>query len=284
VPLVVALPDGRYAGRRISEQVSLVDVLPTVLELAGIPSSLDFDGSSLVSLLEGKAAGRREAWSYAPKTNVGISLRVSNRLKYIYNNTAWVPPEGREELYRLDVDPNEESNVIATAPEAEGLRRLVRERLASGISGLRVQVANDGQKPLSGSLDAPFLRPWRVKVLDPPCTCLFWDDRAEALRFEVPAGEALALFLEGIGPGDFELKAQGEGSQTALDWRRDPQTLDGPQAFAFDGSSWTEVRPTSDRPSSTGIMVDWHGTGAVSSPYARDESMVKQLQALGYLN
>jgi arylsulfatase A-like enzyme len=283
VPLVFALPDGRYAGRRIPEQVSLVDVLPTVLELAGIEPSHSFDGSSLVPLLDGKVEGRREAWSYAAVTNVGISLRVSNRLKYIYNNTAWAPLEGSEELYQLEVDPDEESNVVATASQARRLRRLVREKLESRTQGLKIHLANADGKPLSGIVKAPFLRPGRTKILDLPCECLSWDQSGRIL-FEVPPGKAFDVFLEGVGPGVLELEAVAEGLHAGLEWSIDPMTLDQPQSFAFDGSSWREVRLPPDRPPLTGIVVGWHGDGTVGAAAEKDEALVRQLEALGYVN
>jgi hypothetical protein len=281
VPLVFALPDGRYAGRRIPEQVSLVDVLPTVLELAGIEPSHSFDGSSLVPLLDGKVEGRREAWSYAAVTNVGISLRVSNRLKYIYNNTAWAPLEGSEELYQLEVDPDEESNVVATASQARRLRRLVRKKLESRTQGLKIHLANADGKPLSGIVKAPFLRPGRTKILDLPCECLSWDQSGRIL-FEVPPGKAFDVFLEGVGPGVLELEAAAEGLQPGLEWRIDPMTLDQPQSFAFDGSSWREAK-AGPLPS-TGIVVGWHGDGTVGTTAEKDEALVQQLEALGYIN
>lgn len=48
VPLVVVLPDGSGAGRRVDEPVSLVDVVPTVLAVAGVDPPDDLPGRSLL--------------------------------------------------------------------------------------------------------------------------------------------------------------------------------------------------------------------------------------------
>jgi arylsulfatase A-like enzyme len=51
VPLLFVWPGRIPGGRRIAEPVSLIDVLPTVLELAGLPPAEMAQGRSLASLL-----------------------------------------------------------------------------------------------------------------------------------------------------------------------------------------------------------------------------------------
>ena len=53
VPLVVSWPGHLPAGLRIDQPVSLLDLLPTVLELAGLPAAPVQQGRSLVPLLTG---------------------------------------------------------------------------------------------------------------------------------------------------------------------------------------------------------------------------------------
>ena len=54
VPLVVFWPDQLEGGQVIDQHVSLVDLLPTVLELAGLPPAEVQQGRSLVPLLKGQ--------------------------------------------------------------------------------------------------------------------------------------------------------------------------------------------------------------------------------------
>jgi arylsulfatase A-like enzyme len=61
VPLVFVWPGRIPAGRRLRERVSMIDVLPTVLELAGLPQPEVLQGQSLVPLLLG-----REGWEPGP--------------------------------------------------------------------------------------------------------------------------------------------------------------------------------------------------------------------------
>ena len=54
VPLIVRVP-GQTQGRRVKSLVRTVDLVPTVLELAGVNPVPDLDGRSLVPLLKGNA-------------------------------------------------------------------------------------------------------------------------------------------------------------------------------------------------------------------------------------
>jgi arylsulfatase A-like enzyme len=51
VPLIVVWPGRRAGGRRIETPVAMIDVLPTVLELAGLPAPEVCQGRSLAPLL-----------------------------------------------------------------------------------------------------------------------------------------------------------------------------------------------------------------------------------------
>jgi len=56
VPLIIKLPDGTHGGMEIDTNVSLVDLMPTILDLAGlpVPKTGDIHGRSLVPLLDAK--------------------------------------------------------------------------------------------------------------------------------------------------------------------------------------------------------------------------------------
>jgi len=57
VPLIVKWPGNLHAGTVVPDLVSGTDVLPTVLEIAGLPVPGNLDGRSLVGLASGKATG-----------------------------------------------------------------------------------------------------------------------------------------------------------------------------------------------------------------------------------
>ncbi len=58
VPLVVIWP-GHLTGRRVADPVSMIDVMPTVLELCGLPAAEVAQGRSLAPLLRGEALAPR---------------------------------------------------------------------------------------------------------------------------------------------------------------------------------------------------------------------------------
>jgi arylsulfatase A-like enzyme len=126
------------AGTRVREMTLALDIAPTMIELAGGRPGPHIQGSSLVALMEGKAAGWRRcflaeyynesAWPWI----VGMSYKAvrTERHKLVH----WIQKEGVDELYDLERDPYEITNVFndpayARAREAlrEDLRRLVAE-------------------------------------------------------------------------------------------------------------------------------------------------------------
>jgi arylsulfatase A-like enzyme len=129
VPLIMRLPGRLPAGLRVRSQVRLIDVAPTILDLAGLPPLPHSQGVSLTPYLEGSKrdlALTAYFETLAPFLDYRYSplrgLR-SERWKYI------LAP--REELYDLAADPGELDNVIAThAEQATQMRRHLRKLLA----------------------------------------------------------------------------------------------------------------------------------------------------------
>jgi len=126
VPLILRTPWGdRGRGRA---QVSTVDVLPTILDLVGLPPQEGIDGRSLARLLLDPAADPGHvAYSetYFPRFHFGWqhlrSLR-NGRFKYV--------EAPQPELYDLDKDPGETTNVYKSRSARAEILRLALERLA----------------------------------------------------------------------------------------------------------------------------------------------------------
>jgi arylsulfatase A-like enzyme len=106
VPFIVVAPGVTKPGSRCSRPVSLLDIYPTLIELAGLPEKNDLEGNSLVPLLEGPA---RE-WVPALMTNgKGNHAVRSDRWRYIRYK------DGTEELYDHTNDPWEWTNLATNA-------------------------------------------------------------------------------------------------------------------------------------------------------------------------
>ena len=105
VPLVVVAPGVAESGSFCDRPVSLVDLYPTLVELAGLPAQPDLDGLSLVPLLRDPAAPRERP---ALMTEMSGNHAVrSDRWRYIRY------ADGTEELYDHQSDPYEWNNLAA---------------------------------------------------------------------------------------------------------------------------------------------------------------------------
>ena len=120
VPLIVRGP-GIPPRTRLATTAALVDVFPTVLDLAGLTSPGPVSGRSLAAPLRGSAASAEPtvyAETLVPLLHFGWSdLRVvrEGRFKYIQ--------APRPELYDLDSDPGERTNLAEREPRrAEAMR------------------------------------------------------------------------------------------------------------------------------------------------------------------
>jgi arylsulfatase A-like enzyme len=106
--LSAALPDGTSAGARVDRVTSLVDIFPTLLELADLPEKDGLDGHSLVPLLRDAT----RPWNFPAITTYDFdefSVRTED-LRYI----RYI--DGGEELYDHRKDPEEWEN-LANQPE-----------------------------------------------------------------------------------------------------------------------------------------------------------------------
>jgi len=125
VPLILA-GQGIPRGIGIDQQVRSIDLLPTVLDLVGMPPESRAQGESLVPLLTGSHSVRT-TYSYMetlyPKTAMGWS-----ELRGVRAEDWKLIVAPKPELYRLRDDPGEKNNVISGHPdETERLKKRVWE-------------------------------------------------------------------------------------------------------------------------------------------------------------
>ena len=115
VPLMIRLPGGVQSGRRVSTPVSLADVMPTLMELAGIEVEQEVTGRSLVSLMRGEEleprllfaewGGKQHRW--------GKSVWDSEwRYTELQLDSVFTA-----ELFDRDADPREENDLARERPD-----------------------------------------------------------------------------------------------------------------------------------------------------------------------
>ena len=115
VPLIVCAPGTSVPGATIEQQVRLIDVAPTLLELAGA-GSFDGDGRSLVPLLRGEPLPEEPAYceAFYREELASLDLRWSHLLPLKAVRTAtqkviWEVGSDQAATYDLRNDPNERS-------------------------------------------------------------------------------------------------------------------------------------------------------------------------------
>jgi arylsulfatase A-like enzyme len=278
VPLVVSAPGLR--ARRVSSQVRLIDVPPTLTDLAGLPPLPDIDGTSLRPLLTGSGESiGRDAWSYAASTNQGIALRADGRWSYIFNNTAWPSACGHEELYDLGVDRGERNN-LAPAEPARAFRERVAEHLKAWSAGLLVRFQNAGPSPFAGAIAAPFLHQVRAKTWGVTCPRLGWQEDEGRIDFRVEPGERFEVVLEAVANQHLRIVCERENTGVEMD----PASLGRPHAVAWTGHRCV-AQPEGSSAPPVGLTVQWIGDPRAqhaARPPA-DSDVLEQLRALGYV-
>jgi arylsulfatase len=122
VPLLLRGP-GVPAGAVIDQQVGLIDVAPTLLDLAGLPIDRRTAGRSLAPLLRGESGGRAVVFSTTdPSTGAPQRSRRTLEQKVILRETGAL-------VYDLANDPAE-ARALGAAVDADAIRAAYAETLA----------------------------------------------------------------------------------------------------------------------------------------------------------
>jgi len=112
VPLIVRGP-GVPAGRRVAAAVSLVDIYPTLMDLAGLAGPAGLDGESLLPALTGREGPRRD-WVLSEYHDTTLSTGCFMLRRGDWKYLAYVGCE--PQLFHLADDPHEIVNLAADRP------------------------------------------------------------------------------------------------------------------------------------------------------------------------
>lgn len=133
IPFIVHIPGApMLSGRHVKEPVSLVDLLPTYLDLYGIQPPKDLKGGSLLPLIAGRTKEFKTRKIFLRNTHSIVpefGLRAG-RYKWIYRVY-----ESSYQLYDLVADPKEQHDLVksnAVPPEVEELRKEIGLWIATG--------------------------------------------------------------------------------------------------------------------------------------------------------
>ena len=145
IPLIVRFPGKIPAGRRYEHQARMIDVVPTLLDLAGIPNPEDVMGRSLKPVFDGYALSSDDL-AVSELFSVGRELRSFRRpdRKLIHNRKT-----KESVIYALTADPAEQ------APLNKFNSEMVRSLLA-GVEQTRAWL-DDFTKRLPVEIQSPLL-------------------------------------------------------------------------------------------------------------------------------
>ncbi|HTU17704.1 MAG TPA: sulfatase [Gemmataceae bacterium] len=121
VPLIIAAPGMKSAGKSCPRLVELLDVYPTLAELCGLKTPENVQGKSLRPLLDDPQQKWKEA-AFSQVTRGKLMGRTVRTPRWRY--TEWDDGKKGVELYDHDRDPHEWTNLAADAAHAETVKRL----------------------------------------------------------------------------------------------------------------------------------------------------------------
>ncbi len=147
VPLVLKLPRGQGAGRRVGTRVSLVDLAPTILHSLGLTVPPEMQGESLLALLDAPKPVERPSYAETdyPRRAFGWSPLAAWRAeRFLFVKAP------RPELYDLAADPAQGRNLADD-------RATVAGRIAAQMEEFRRRTAGEGAEAAGRPVDPALL-------------------------------------------------------------------------------------------------------------------------------
>lgn len=146
VPFIISTPEMKTKGKNTMALTELVDVYPTLCELAGIELPAHLEGKSMVPLLDNPDLNWKEAvftqfpsgdhsWGRHKRKNCPVEVMGYSMKTDRYRYTEWIKMEDgtieARELYDHQTDADENKNV-ADAPENQELVNQLSKMLHEG--------------------------------------------------------------------------------------------------------------------------------------------------------
>jgi arylsulfatase A-like enzyme len=147
VPLIIAAPDQRRRGTRVSALVELLDLYPTLVHLCGLPPAQGIEGQNIAVFLDqpdhmGRAAVFSQfprPWPYDKAFSVmGYAVR-SERFRYVEWRRAGTGEIVARELYRYADGPRFETKNLADEPKYASEVKALAALLPQNMAGLPIQ-------------------------------------------------------------------------------------------------------------------------------------------------
>jgi arylsulfatase A-like enzyme len=160
VPLVIAFLEKYSRPLRLSEQARHIDLLPTILDLAGVPDARRREGASLRPLVEtGKRGTGPVRWVPPDLALCECSLKKAPDSRCLRTNDLKLivePATALCELYDLRADPRETVNTWGQGgAAADSLFRMMGRIPGTSVSGWRVAFAGEASNVVDVDVALP---------------------------------------------------------------------------------------------------------------------------------
>ena len=148
IPFVIKFPEssGVSAGQIRDEPVELMDVMPTVLDAAGLRNPDTVEGDSLLPLLRGESAQWRE-YLHGECAHASFLDPVPEPMQYMTDGKrkyVWYPIQDVEQYFDLEADPKE-THDLAGDREYAGEISMWRQRLIAELGNRPEGFVSDGE-------------------------------------------------------------------------------------------------------------------------------------------
>jgi len=143
IPMLVRPPKPREKslnGKRCTTLVTLADVMPTILNIAGITNAIQSDGTDMIELANAKQPTNDRIF-YGNTNNEYFSV-IENNHKYM-----WTCYGGEELLFDLNTDPNEQNDLSKKDLEKTAS---MKSMLTKQVTAYNIDLTENGtlkQKP-----------------------------------------------------------------------------------------------------------------------------------------
>jgi choline-sulfatase len=160
VPLVIANP-GRFAPRHVAASVSLVDIMPTLIDISGGSAQslgVAIDGRSLAPHLGGGAGHDEAIGEYLAEGAIAPIVMIRRAaFKFVHS------PADPDQLYDLSRDPGERDNLagkVEHAPQVAALRAEVAKRWDLAALDAEVRASQRRRRLVDAALNKGEPRSW----------------------------------------------------------------------------------------------------------------------------
>jgi arylsulfatase A-like enzyme len=158
IPLIIRAK-GAIAGKRANGVVRQSDLLPTILELAGVPLEGEVQGQSLVPMLTDWHATSDEDVLAFDDGFGGVMLRTGTKTLIQHSRARKLQKHAVREYYDLAVDPKQRTNLERQERDTVASLQLrmadrmreseaLRQRLETGESRLGVEISEEAEAGL----------------------------------------------------------------------------------------------------------------------------------------